>query len=314
MRPWRERSMGRWRSHSRLVALAAVIFSVCARAWAGSPPAQKLPSALLVFPLIEVSGDQDTRVELLNLSGSPQSIQCFYVSSGFCGETGFTVFLTSYQPMAWLVSVGRNDPLTGTSVPPFFGTGELKCGVVPARPEVAFHNAIQGRATIFSSSTGATASYGAVGFQRFSDGDFTGVFSLDGSTYAQCPNKLHFDVLTDQPTSTSQIVVVPCSENLLFQIPTAVTVQIFIYNEFEQGFSTSYGFTCFDQRSFAEISSALTRAVAGTDTAHLVVRGVGGPVLGLVIDQVPFQSATGTAGNEPSFDGGRTATVTFPSL
>jgi hypothetical protein len=267
----------------------------------------------LVFPLIQVSGDQDTRVELLNLSGDPQSIQCFYVGSGFCGETGFWVSLTPYQPMAWLASTGLNDPLTGTSVPPFFSTGELKCGVVPPRPEVAFHNTIQGRATIFSSSTGETVSYGAVGFQRLSDGDFTGVFSLDGSTYAQCPNKLHFDVLTDQPASSSQIVVVPCSENLLFQIPTAVTVQIFVYNEFEQGFSTSYGFTCFDERALGDISSALTRAVAGTDTAHLIVRGVGGPVLGLVIDQVPFQTTTGTAGNEPSFDGGRSATVTFPT-
>jgi hypothetical protein len=303
--------MSRRRSHWSLIALGAAVLLACSRAWAGGPPAQKLPSALLVFPLIQGSGDQDTRVELLNLSGSPQSIQCFYVDGGFCGEIGFTVFLTAYQPMAWLASAGRNDLLLGTSVPPFYGTGELKCGTVPSRPEAAFHNTIQGRATIFSSSTGETISYGAVGFQRLSDGDFTGVFSLDGSTYAQCPNKLHFDVLTEQPTSASQIVLVPCSEDLLLQISTAITVQIFIYNEFEQGFSTSYGFTCFDERSLSEISSALTRAVAGTDTAHLVVRGVGGPVLGLVIDQVPFQTSTGTAGNEPSFDGGRSATVTF---
>jgi hypothetical protein len=292
------------------VALAAVVLA-CGRAWAGGPPAQKLPSALLVFPLIQVSGDQDTRVELLNLSGNAQSVQCFYVGTD-CGETGFSVFLTPYQPMAWWASLGLNDTLTGTSVPPSFGTGELKCGVVPSRPEVAFHNTIQGRATISSSSSGETVSYGAVGFQRLNDGDFTGVFSLDGSTYAQCPSKLHFDVLTDQSASSpSQIVIVPCSENLLLQIPTGVTVQIFVYNEFEQGFSTSYGFTCFDERSLGEISSALTRAVAGTDTAHLVVRGVGGPVLGLVIDQV---HTTGTAGNEPSFDGGSSATVTFPFL
>jgi hypothetical protein len=302
--------MGRRRNHWSLIALGAAVLFACSRAWAG-PPAQKLPSALLVFPLIQADGDQDTRIELLNLSGNAQSIQCFYVSSG-CGEIGFTVFLTGYQPMAWLTSAGWTDPTTGTSVPPFFGMGELKCGVMPARPEVEFHNTIQGRATIFSSGTGATISYGAVGFQRLSDGDYTGVFSLDGSTYAQCPNKLHFDVLTDQPTSASQIILVPCTENLFYQIPTAVTVQIFIYNEFEQGFSTSYGFNCFDERSFSDISSALTRAIGGTDTAHLVVRGVGGPVLGLVIDQVPLQTTTGTAGNEPSFDGGRSATVTFP--
>lgn len=303
----------RWSDRTQFAAWAVAVLLGASSAWAGGPPAQKLPSALLVFPLVQVSGDQDTRVELLNLSGSSQWVQCFYVDGGFCGETGFMVLLTPYQPMAWRASAGLNDPLTGTAVPPFFGTGELKCGVVPPRPEVAFHNTIQGRAAIFSSSTGQTISYGAVGFQRLSDGDFTGVFSLNGSTYAQCPNKLHFDVLTDQPTSSSQIVVVPCTEDLLTQTPTAVSVQILIYNEFEQGFSTSYGLTCFDARSMADVSTALTRAVAGTDTAHLIVRGVGGPVLGLVIDQVPFQSAMGTAGNEPSFEGGRSATVTFPS-
>jgi hypothetical protein len=303
----RERRMGRRRNHWSLIALGAAVFLACGRAWAGSPPAQKLPSALLVYPLIQADSDQDTRVELLNLSGTGQSVQCFYVGSG-CGEIGFSVFLTAYQPMAWVASAGWNDPMTGTYVPPFFGMGELKCGAVPPHPEVEYHNTIQGRATIFSSSTGATVSYGAVGFQRLSDGGYTGVFSLNGSTYAQCPSKLHFDVLTDQPGSASQIILVPCTENLFYQIPTAVTVQIFIYNEFEQGFSTSYGFTCFDERSLSEISGALTRAIAGTDTAHLVVRGVGGPVLGLVIDQ----TTTGTAGNEPSFDGGSSATVTFP--
>ncbi len=282
------------------------------RAWAGSPPAQKLPSALLVLPFIQVEGDQDARVELLNLAGTPQSVQCFYVNTG-CGETGFMILLTPYQPMSWLASAGFNDPLTGTAIPPFFGTGELKCGVVPPPTDtgVAFHNTIQARATIFSAS-GETVSYGAVGFQRLSDGNFTGVFSLDGSTYAQCPDRLHFDVLTDQANSTSEIIIVPCNENLLLQTQVGVTVQIFIYNEFEQGFSTSYSFKCFDERTLTEVSTALTRTIAGTDTAHLVVRGVGGPVLGLVVDQVPFQSVTGTAGNEPSFDGGRSATVTFP--
>jgi hypothetical protein len=54
------------------------------------------------------------------------------------------------------------------------------------------------------------------------------------------------------------------------------------------------------------------RAVAGTDTAHVVLRGVGGPLLGLVIDDVPFRGKNGTAGNEPSFEGGRSATVYFP--
>jgi hypothetical protein len=279
-------------------------------AWAGSPPAQKLPSALLVYPLIQATGDQDTRIEVVNLSGDSQSIECFYVSG--CNEVGFMIFLTPYQPAAWLASTGSNDWHSGNAVPPFFGTGEMRCGVQPPHPELTFHNTIQGRATIFAASTGQSISYGAVGFQRLSPGDLTGTYSLDGRTYAQCPDKLHFDVLTDQPASSSEMVLVPCAEDLLTQVPTSLTVQFFIYNEFEQSFSTSMNVTCFDKRLLADISSSLTRAIAGTDTAHIVVRGVGGPLLGLVVDEVSFQGVTGTAGNEPSFDGGRSATVLFP--
>jgi len=277
---------------------------------AGTPPAQKLPSALLVFPLIEAIGNRDTRIELLNLSGQSQVVQCFYVDSG-CGEIGFFVYLTPYQPLSWLASTGLNDPFSGSAAPPFFGTGEMKCAVVPFQPQVQFHNAIQGRAIDFGTD-GTTVSYSAVGFQRLSDGDFTGVVSLDGVTYAQCPDKLHFDVLADQPGSASTMILVPCSQDLLLQIPTAINVQFLVTNEFEQSFSTSLGIRCFEERTLGAITDSLNRATLGTATAHVLVRGVGGPLLGLVIDSVPFGSAIGTAGNEPSLQGGRSATVVFP--
>ena len=116
-------------------------------------------------------------------------------------------------------------------------------------------------------------SYDAVGFQRLSDGDFTGVVSLDGSTYAQCPDKLHFQVLADQPDAEppalSDLVLVPCSEDLLLQVPTSTNVQFLSTNEFEQTFSMSIGITCLDRRHLSDIAGALTRATAGSDTLHL---------------------------------------------
>jgi hypothetical protein len=306
-----------WWAKQALVVLGAVLLSLSS-AWAGGPPAQKLPSALLVFPLVQVSEDQpnhlaqDTRIELVNLSGDPQLVECFYIDGASCNEIGFMVLLTPYQPMAWLASSGLNSG--SSAAPPFFGTGELKCAVQATLPDLDSHNAIQGRATIFTSSNGQSASYGAVGFQRLSAGDYTGVFKLDGTTYAQCPSRLHFDVLTaDQPTSSSQMVLVPCTENLLTQTPTSLGVQFVIYNEFESQFSTASTLKCFDRRPLTAIGAGtLTRAVVGTDTAHVVVRGSGGPLLGLVVDEVPFRGTTGTAGNEPSFEGGSSATVTFP--
>ncbi len=279
-------------------------------AWA-QPPAQKLPSALLVFPFIEADGVHDTRIELVNLSGDPQVVQCFYITADACNEVDFMVYFTPYQPLSWLASVGMNDILTGTAVPPFFGDGELKCVVIPSLPQIQFHNTMQGRSTVFGVD-GTTVSNNAVGFLRLTDGDFSNVITLDGSTYAQCPDKLHFQVFADQPGSTSELVLVPCTEDLQQQIATSTAVQFLIVSEFEQTFSTSFTVTCFNRQALGDISSTLTRAVLGTDTAHLIVRGTSSPLLGLAIDTVSFAGQTGTAGNEPSFQGGRSATVTLP--
>jgi hypothetical protein len=303
-----------------LVILGTLVSVTVGRAVAGGPPAQKLPSALLVFPFIQ-SGDDgtDTRIELVNLSGNGREVQCFYVQGDdTCNEIGFFLSLTPYQPISWLATEGLNDVLTHSAIPPFYTAGgELKCAVLPqdGETDVEFHNAIQGRATKYSSD-GRTVSYGAVGFQRLSPGDFNGLLSLDGQTYAQCPDKLHFDVLADQTSgahpSTSDLILLPCSQDLLLQVPATITVQFLIVNEFETQFSVSISITCFNRQALSQIAGTLDRSTLGTDTAHLIVRGSNGPLLGLVIDGVAFQNKIGTAGNEPSFQGGRSATVVFP--
>jgi len=308
------------RTARALIILGTLVSAATGRAVAAGPPAQKLPSALLIFPLIQ-SGDNgdDTRIELVNLSGNGRDVQCFYVQGDdSCNEIGFFLSLTPYQPVSWLATEGLNDVLTHSAVPPFFTPGgALKCAVVPqdGEADVDFHNAIQGRATVYGSS-GRTVSYGAVGFQRLSPGDFDGVLSLDGQTYAQCPDMLHFDVLADQtsgaPPSTSDLILLPCSQDLLLQVPATIKVQFLIVNEFETQFSVAINVTCFNRQALSTIAGTLDRSTLGTDTAHLVVRGSNGPLLGLVVDGVPFQGKIGTAGNEPSFQGGRSATVVFP--
>ena len=296
-----------WRKFS-LLAIALSSYATAANA--GAPP-QKLPSALLVFPLIQADGNRDTRIELLNLSGDPQEVNCFYVDGDSCNEIGFIISLTPYQPVAWFAGGGVNNVSSGSAAPPFFGEGELKCVVVPPHPETEFHNTIQGRATVFGLD-GQTVAYGAVGFQRLIAGDFTGTVSLDGTTYTQCPDRLHFDALTEQSGSVSEMVLAPCSQDLLLQTIPSIVVQFQIINEFEQSFSTSITVTCFTHSTLDEISDAFSRATAGTDTIHVVLRGSTGPLLGLMIDQVPFGGMSGSAGNEPAFQGGRSATVVFP--
>ncbi|HXQ23648.1 MAG TPA: hypothetical protein VN812_18355 [Candidatus Acidoferrales bacterium] len=311
-----------WWKRTAVRLVAAISCLAPALCWADAP-AQKLPSAMLVYPLIQVDGGGgDTRIEMVNLSGDPQVVECFYIDGSSCNEIGFVVSLTAYQPVAWFAGGGFSN--SGSAIPPFSGTtGALDCVVVPPQPGVEFHNTIQGRATVFD-TTGRTISYGAVGFQRLTDGDFTGTVSLDGNTYAQCPAILHFDVLAD-PTSSSGtlcdasdprscMILLTCSQNLLLQVSSRTNVQFLVTNEFEQSFSSSTTVTCFAEGALSDFTDSLSQARLGSATAHLSVRGVGVPLLGLVRDSVPFASSFGTAGNEPSFQGGRSAVMTFPDV
>jgi hypothetical protein len=120
-------------------------------------------------------------------------------------------------------------------------------------------------------------------------------------------------VLTTQggvPSST--LITVPCAEDLLTQRPTESVVQLAIINEFEQVFSSSYRFKCFGSQSFSSFIT-LGKATLGSDTAHLIVRGVSTPLIGLVIDRFQGQNNTlHTTANEPFLEGGRSATVIFP--
>ena len=280
------------------------------------PPAQKLPSAVLVYPLVRSSTTQDTRIEMLNLTNSSVTVDCFYVSSGTCSETGYTIRLTPNQPATWWASTGANG--SGTRLaPPFTGDGELKCVVVPPLGFVSLssYNALQGRALVSDISgqtIGQTIGYSAIAFRRLSAGSFTGQISLDGVTYEQCPDRLHFHVLTNQATSNSEFVLIPCSEDLLHQLPSGANVQLSVINELEQRFSGATHITCFNRFSFSTISS-LRQSSVGTDTAHVIVRGTDVPLIGLVIDRFTTPGGKASASsNDPYLEGGRSATIYLP--
>lgn len=277
----------------------------------GIPPAQTLPAAVLIYPLIRVSATQDTRVEVLNLNSGPVTAECFYVQSPNCNEIGFFINLTGLQPLSWFASSGSTG--NGRRVaPPFFGDGELKCIVVPSSQSVSAHNALQGRAIVVDSNE-QRVGYSAIAFRRLSAGEFTGVVPLDGITYEMCPDRLHFQVLPSQAGSNSELVLVPCSQDLELQSPSSANIQLGVVNEFEQVLSGVTSVKCFNRVDFGSVA-ALRRSFVGSDTAHLIVRGTDVPVVGLVIDKfsVPGSGKPSTSGNEPFLEGGRPATITLP--
>lgn len=297
----------------RRTALALLALSAAAGAQA---PPQRLPSAVLVYPLIQVEGGGatvDTRVEIVNLTSRAVDLKCIYVPAQTCSGLNFQVRLTPNQPLSWLASRGLFSSST-TAVPPFHASGELKCIVRPDEPGLDRHNAIQGRAAVFGAD-GQTIGYSAVGFLRLVEGELEHVIPLDGATYSQCPDEQHFLFIssTGVPASESEIIIAPCSEDLENLVNPPTTVQFLVINEFEQQLSAATTVTCYARRTLRQINSAFTRATLGTETGHVIVRGVQTPVLAMLVDRfVTPGGAPATAGNEPALRGGRPAEIRFP--
>src|SRR5262245_8401599 len=261
-------------------ALLALLWSQVAPA--ASPP-QRLPSALLIWPLVVVEGGgavTDTRMELVNLSSGPVELGCIFVTAGSCNAIDFQIRLTPNQPLSWLASRGVFNGMS--AVPPVNGTGELKCIVHPADEAVAAHNTIQGRAAVFGAD-GQTVGYSAVGFLRLTDGEMTTEISLDGVTYTQCPDEQHFVFVAttdpNDPATATELVIAPCSEDLENSVTPPTVIQFQVFNEFEEQFSASTTVTCSARRRLDKISNVFTRDVLGTDTGHVVLRGAQLPVL-----------------------------------
>ncbi|MGD9764231.1 MAG: hypothetical protein AB7V27_10995 [Candidatus Binatia bacterium] len=256
----------------------------------------------------------DTRIELVNLTSRPVHAKCVFVFAPSCGGINFHIYLTPNQPFSWLASQGSRG-VGLTAVPPLQGTGELKCIVQTEEEPVDRHNALQGRAAVFGAD-GQTIGYSAVGFLRLTDGLATNVISLDGATYTQCPDEQHFLFLsseTGQPQTESEIILAPCTEDLENIVPTGTNVQFVVVNEFEQRFSASTNVNCYARLRLRQISHAFTRDVLGSQTGHIVVKGVQSSILAMLIDRFTTpDGARGTAGNEPALRGGRFGEIRLP--
>jgi hypothetical protein len=275
----------------------------------GAPPAQNQPSAFLVYPLVTTANGADTFVELLNMTNATVTVKCIFISASNCRGLDFFVTLTALQPSSWTVSSGRNSD--GVRIaPPLLGQGELKCLVEPRSFTLSAHNAIQGRALV-NEPGGATIGYNAIGIRRLIPGDFNGSLELDGITYEQCPDRLHFQARAQQAGSDSELILVPCTEDLERVTVGTTNVQFAVINEFEQHTSGSTSLSCFLRRPFSQIS-ALRLSTAGTSSIHAIIRAVNFPVMGLVVER--FQTAGGmsVSSNTPYLEGGRSANVIVP--
>jgi len=227
-------------------------------------------------------------------------------------EVDFEIVLTKQQPTHWLLSTGRRvDPFDGYGnngsgfdpgqVPPQADfQGELKCVEVDETDQPVTGNHLIGEATlktIDGPNVGDVSKYNAIGI--LGNPDATGVSNpllLDGNMYSACPAKLllnHFATGASDPVAdlteaasssvSTELTLIPCSEDFENQVPTTSTVQFVIYNEFENRFSASTTVTCYLSTELTRIDSPLnpnrsvfSAAVLGSDAATTVITPVAG--------------------------------------
>ena len=161
------------------------------------------------------------------------------------------------------------DPGSVPPVPDPF-VGELKCVEVDSTGGPVNGNFLKGEATIVTRE-GDASKYNAIGVLGFNTqtnsnnqdttlclgNDVTGTCATSGAEYNGCPQTVILNHFADNATDpvveefgngpsqvTTELTIVPCSEDFENQVPGTVTVQFLLTNEFEELFSTSTTVTC----------------------------------------------------------------------
>jgi hypothetical protein len=195
----------------------------------------------------------------------------------------------------------------GTRIPPVAEdpfVGELKCIAVNdvADNVPIASNDLKGEAKIETSTQSDldVASYNAIGLQATAE---AGTLITDNplvlgpgsdGDYNGCPNVLILNSFFDAPpgvpndpisgaTITTDLTLVPCSEDFLRQIGGSATVQYLVYNEFESRLSTSRLVNCFQEIQLCNIDttqcarSIFSVGLQGTLTGQIRINPVSNP-------------------------------------
>ncbi len=257
-----------------------------------------------------------------------EASDCCDTSTG-CGtcdagwlETDFRIRLTPRQPLGWNASSGLSDfPLDGSNgetgiggasnagsrIPPVSEdpyTGALKCISINDDGTPTDRNAVKGEATAIYSN-GDVSKHNAVGILALEGAvneDNELVLGGGEAEYNGCSNFLivnhMFDlgvhpILEDEGITTlSNIVLVPCTQDLLRQVPGSAVVQFLVYNEFEQRFSTSRTADCKADWQISEIDtvdpkrSIFSAGVSGTLVGQSRLNPIGSGLVGIANESI----------------------------
>jgi hypothetical protein len=327
--------MVKWNAFlSGLCGLALVLGSVAGSAYADVTTEKG--ASILIFPRVVSNGRFDTVIQIANTGNSPVLAQCFYVNGALhstltgapctipsaactplCQETDFIISLTKQQPTHWLVSTGRRVDLRagfGTDgagfppglIPPVVDfEGELKCVEITESGSPITGNHLKGEATIkvvddvaAGDVVGDVSKYNAVGILGNPDVQPANPLLLDGHNYEPCPAKLILNNFSTLPgTRSTELTLVPCSEDFENQVASQVTVQFLVTNEFEEQFSASTTVNCYLSTELTNIDAVFSERFLGTPVAQTEITPIvnNGGVVGVAELRVIEEGAAARA-------------------
>jgi hypothetical protein len=237
-------------------------------------------------------------------------------------ETDFRVRLTPRQPLGWTASQGLTQfPLpggpgrtgpdgssnAGSRIPPVAEvpyTGALKCIAINDDGTPSDRNVLKGESTHVYAN-GDAAKHNAIGIEAIEgavNDDNELILGGGEAEYNGCSNILIVNHMFDlgihpaiddiDAESLTNIVLVPCTQDLLRQIPGRAVVQFLVYNEFEQRFSTSRTADCKADWRLSEIDttdpqrSIFSAGVAGTLVGQSRLNPIGSGFVGIANELV----------------------------
>jgi hypothetical protein len=175
------------------------------------------------------------------------------------------------------------------------------CNPVTERCELAGVECSPAAPTACDAERFDVAKYNALGIIGKAENNGDGILCLGGgiseacprgAEYNGCPQTWILDHMADNASSpalgpesivTTDITVVPCAENFETQVPTSVTIQFAITNEYEQPFSASTTVQCWAEMQLSSINQVFSRGSIGSDFAQTRMRPSAGTASGFMV-------------------------------
>ena len=247
-----------------------------------------------------------------------------------CQESDFSIWLTRLQPTHWQVSVGRRiDPTDNFSSAPGYPstagfdpggippvgvgfTGALICAEVDASDKPIAGNSLTGQATVKNINTGDVSKYNGITIQGITP--MGQDLSLDNVEYNGCPASLNLttissgapdpvvEALSPNTPSTVRnfITLMPCGADLENLVSQTVSLQVAVFNEFEQRVSLGGpSVECWARLPLEAIGGGFNFATAGTTFTYGTITPQGANAANGILG-VADSVATDSLGNSGS--------------